>query len=483
MNGALYISFFQGQLESALEQVVQLAVQEITKTVGATLNSMLLETATKEQENQRLRVTIQSRERELGGKGKSNASKRKTDTSDGTKQHTPSQNPECGVQSETLRREQKERAVAQIWLTGLVRSDENKGQLKPVMEHVLEFALRELSKVVEDSFDDLLVEFTKKERENQALKERLHCGNIVESDDEVAVETEELENASPSSSKLEKLKALLEQSPKKESEREQTETNNEPDKQTVITVAQDWVPILDKVFGQKWCSDVWQIKEVTTSKEEHSGLSSGMMTDMDSLIRETLMPSCLASQRKLELEMGQPPWLQVDDMEVISLSSESQGVPVVSSSGDDSHIRSPSMLQRLLTLPSQLLEDDEDSMDAVPSSEVPAELADSQVSKSSKSKQSALKSEEENEDVGEEDEEDEASDRCESSKHKGRRKSHTCKECGRKFSRAHLLRAHRQTHEETVNRCPQCGKSFSQSSKLHAHLRTHTDKAVETNPK
>lgn len=107
MNGALYISFFQGQLESALEQIVQLAVQEITKTVGATLNSMLLETATKEQENLRLRATLQSR----GGNRKSDASKGKTDTNDETKQHTPSQSPQCGVQSETLRREQKARAV------------------------------------------------------------------------------------------------------------------------------------------------------------------------------------------------------------------------------------------------------------------------------------------------------------------------------------------------------------------------------------
>ncbi|KAK2887631.1 hypothetical protein Q8A67_015859 [Cirrhinus molitorella] len=463
MNGALYISFFQGQLESALEQVVQLAVQEITKTVGATLNSMLLETATKEQENQRLRATLQSR----GGNGKSNASKGKTDTSDETKQHTPSQRLECGVHSETLRREQKARAV---------------GQLKSVMEHVLEFAVCELTKIVEDSFDDLLSEFTKKERENQILKEQLWDKNIVEDNDVAAVETEDRENdsASPSSSKTEKQesKRLQERSPKKEWEKEQTETTNEPDKQTVIAVAQDWVPILDKVFGQKWCSDLWQIKEVTTSKEECTGLSSGPMTDMDSLIRETLMPTCLATQRKLELEVGQPPWLQIDDMEVVSLSSETQGIPVVSSTGDDSQIRSPSMLQRLLTLPSQLLADDEESMDAVPSLEVSTDQADSQVDNGSKSNESNKKKDEEDEDEEDDEDDDEMTDRTESSKHKGRRKSHACKECGRKFSRPHLLRAHRQTHEETPNRCPQCGKSFSQASRLQAHLRTHTDKTI-----
>lgn len=62
MNGAVYISFFQGQLESVLEQVVQLAVQEISKTVGSSLNALLLETAVKEQENRQLRLQLQARE-------------------------------------------------------------------------------------------------------------------------------------------------------------------------------------------------------------------------------------------------------------------------------------------------------------------------------------------------------------------------------------------------------------------------------------
>lgn len=144
--------------------------------------------------------------------------------------------------------------------------------------------------------------------------------------------------------------------------------------------------------------------------------------------------------------------------------------------GDDSQIRSPSMLQRLLTLPSQLLEDDDESMDAVPSQEVSVDPADSQVGKGSKSNQ-AKKEVEDKDEVDDEDD-DETMGRCESSKPKGRRKTHACKECGRKFSRPHLLRAHRQTHEETLNQCPQCGKSFSQSSRLQAHLRTHTDKTI-----
>ncbi|KAI4889699.1 hypothetical protein NFI96_003326 [Prochilodus magdalenae] len=98
MNGALYISFFQGQLESALEQVVQLAVQEITKSVGASLCSMLLETASKEQENQRLRARLQ------GGDGKAKGAEEPGGTKD-------EQRGSClGFQADSLRLEQKRRA-------------------------------------------------------------------------------------------------------------------------------------------------------------------------------------------------------------------------------------------------------------------------------------------------------------------------------------------------------------------------------------
>lgn len=82
MNGAVYISFFQGQLESVLEQVVQFAVQEISTTVGSSLNALLLETTVKEQENQRLRVQLQSQEKKDdvdgvdGGGGTGSAIKR-----------------------------------------------------------------------------------------------------------------------------------------------------------------------------------------------------------------------------------------------------------------------------------------------------------------------------------------------------------------------------------------------------------------------
>lgn len=134
------------------------------------------------------------------------------------------------------------------------------------------------------------------------------------------------------------------------------------------------------------------------------------------------------------------------------------------------------MLQRLLTLPSQLLEGDEESMDAAPSLEVSLDPADSEA-KSDRSP-ATTKREQKNEEENNDEDDEEDDDETKQSKHKGRRKAHACKECGRKFSRTHLLRAHRLTHEETPNRCAQCGKSFSQPSKLQAHLRTHAGKTI-----
>ena len=134
MNGAVYISFFQGQLESVLEQVVQLAVQEISKTVGSSLNTLLLETAVKEQENRRLRLQLQSRENrgrastnpaDGGGSpvsGKNKAGKAAGDErADGGRTkpeqrqqqlHAPGgQGTELGLHTDTRRLEQRGRVV------------------------------------------------------------------------------------------------------------------------------------------------------------------------------------------------------------------------------------------------------------------------------------------------------------------------------------------------------------------------------------
>lgn len=141
MNGAVYISFFQGQLESVLEQVVQLAVQEISKTVGSSLNTLLLETAVKEQENRRLRVQLQARENRGtedggGGAGSPGAGRNKAGDeradSGRTKpeqpqpqqqQHAPGgHGTEPGLHTDTRRLEQRGRVVGELPLYHTTRT-------------------------------------------------------------------------------------------------------------------------------------------------------------------------------------------------------------------------------------------------------------------------------------------------------------------------------------------------------------------------
>lgn len=128
MNGAVYISFFQGQLESVLEQVVQLAVQEISKTVGSSLNALLLETAVKEQENRQLRLQLQTREsRSRTGnrpaEGGGSASNKKAGEElalpeqrlQPAQQHAPGgQEPQPRVPADTRRRQQRGRIVGTL---------------------------------------------------------------------------------------------------------------------------------------------------------------------------------------------------------------------------------------------------------------------------------------------------------------------------------------------------------------------------------
>ncbi|XP_076864374.1 uncharacterized protein LOC143516573 [Brachyhypopomus gauderio] len=482
MNGALYISFFQGQLESALEQVVQLAVQEITKTVGASLNLMLLDAATKDQENQRLRSKLQSRRQECAAKGKSGESEdgRGTKATDeGTKpeRNTPSGSADYGSHADALRLEQKRRAV---------------GQLKAVMEQVLEFAVCELTRIVEDGFDDVLLELGKTEREQVELMEQIQA--TTEEHGALSAQAQEQEGRPDSAggSEVERQEPhkVHDRTSSRERGKEQLGDTNEPntDKQTVITVTQDWVPILDKVFGQKWCTDLWQIKELSSSKEERAGLGAGLgvglgagpMANVDSLIRESLAS---APQKSMEVRTDQVQWLQTHDMEVLSPTSDPQCTSVTSSLGDE--LRSPSMLHRLLTLPSQLLEGDGESGDGLAGladPEEPCTTASPATAATVDLGQSDRPLPRGKPDVEDEDEEEGEGDTKaldeyvdESSRSKGR-KVHACKECGRKFSRAHLLKAHRQVHREGAPQCPQCGKSFSQPAKLQTHLRTHSGK-------
>ena len=116
MNGSVYISFFQGQLEPVLEQVAQLAVQEISRTVGASLNSMLLETVVKERENKQLKLQLQSRENGggEGGGGGGGGSPPDDAPAAAAEEHPHAPGPRCaprGMPADTRRLEQKGRVV------------------------------------------------------------------------------------------------------------------------------------------------------------------------------------------------------------------------------------------------------------------------------------------------------------------------------------------------------------------------------------
>ncbi|KAJ7992245.1 hypothetical protein DPEC_G00276520 [Dallia pectoralis] len=488
MNGAVYISFFQGQLESALEQVVQLAVQEITKTVGSSLNSMLITTALKEDENRRLKLTLQSREFECK-KGVGNGSegaKEDYDTAAATERtkpetHTPSPGAERDVLADSQRLEQRGHVV---------------GQLKRVMEQVLEFAMCELTKVVEASFDDLLLEMTKKEREHCALKERLCSAERQENGKAAASKRrgQDKDSASPGGSEGTKESVSV---PAKiiRGAKEQLETTHDGDKQAVLTVAQDWVPILDKVFGQKWCRDLWQIQELSSDRGGVERSGGCPLPCLNALIRDNLVPSPTCPTLD-------PRWTPLEDMEVLSSTSDSQKERLASvraaATVGESGLRSPSMLHRLLTLPAQLLEEEEDDDDdnnviaTLPAvSEVLSDRARSWQNAESPSqslcplkRKISVAQEEDEEEVEEEEEEEEDDNqlptldsKVNTGSLKGR-KTHRCKECGKKFGSALFLKTHQQTHMTATpeTRCSECGKRFSHAARLQAHLRMHSGK-------
>ncbi|KAL7378151.1 hypothetical protein ABVT39_009431 [Epinephelus coioides] len=506
MNGAVYISFFQGQLESVLEQVVQLAVQEISKTVGSSLNTLLLETAVKEQENHRLRLQLQSRENRGrasanpadGGGGSPVAGKNKAGKAAGEEKadsgrtkpeqpppqqqqqqlHAPGgQGTEPGVPTDTRRLEQRGRVV---------------DQLKSVMEQVLDFAVHELTKIVEASFDDLLLEITKMEREQ---RRRGGGGGGGGGGAGGRRRGSENDSVSPSGSE-DAREELTEVTVSKE-----TVETDDSERPPVLSVSQDWVPILDKVFGQKWCSDVWQIKELGGGGGGGGGVGRSLgeggaqQAAPLSTSSVTLEPSPSSPQQD-------PRWTPLEDMEVFSPdedAADGQGDaattglpsgPPLSPTGPSGRRSSASMLHRLLTLPSQLLEDDDEEAAA---KDTLAALAlegaidrrDS-VEPPGRTCLSPLATREEEGEEEEEEEEEEDKGR----KKKRRRVWSECEECGRRFSRMSLLKAHRQTHvaenaaAETSSpssppgnttsalRCSDCGKRFSSATRLHSHART-----------
>lgn len=126
------------------------------------------------------------------------------------------------------------------------------------------------------------------------------------------------------------------------------------------------------------------------------------------------------------------------------------------SPGDDAQLKSPSMLHRLLTLPSQLLDDDksmelENAITLLHGAQTPHH--DTGRGEDRKDGAGLKEQEEEQEEV--------KPRPCKSAK-----KNHVCKTCGRKFSRAHLLKAHWLTHRDVRTPC----------SKPHSHASTNLGK-------
>uniref|UniRef100_A0A3Q3X422 C2H2-type domain-containing protein n=1 Tax=Mola mola TaxID=94237 RepID=A0A3Q3X422_MOLML len=318
-------------------------------------------------------------------------------------------------------------------------------QLKSVMKQVLDFAVRELTKIVEASFDDLLLEIAKMEEEQLALEERLSKSGDSGAGGGAGGRRRGSENDSVSPSGSEDAEVAVSK------EADTKELARPP----ILSVSQDWVPILDKVFAPKWCNDIRQMEGVGDSGR---GPGEGRAPPL------TLEPSPSSPQQD-------PRWTPLEDMEVWTFWFLTSRLPVLRLVGRRS---SASMLHRLLTLPSQLMEDEQGAAAAL--------AADVGVAGQTRPSPPTAREEEEEEEDEEEDEEEKTR------KKKRRRVWSECEECGRRFSRMSLLKAHRQTHfaenaatdasspssppggAALVLRCSRCGKRFSSATRLRSHV-------------
>ncbi|XP_037113359.1 myoneurin isoform X3 [Syngnathus acus] len=430
MNGTVYIPFFQGQLESVLEQVVQLAVHEISSTVGSSLNALLLEAAVQEQENSRLRLRLQARESPCGHdeggadirQGQAEAAAREDDGPDAgrtKRQQLAEPRGSTGVPTDSRRLEQRCRVVE---------------QLKCAMERVLHLALCQLKKMVEASFDDLLLEITQKECERQTLQTQL--------DRRLATTHQEApDNLGTPSGLEDALKDAGREQPKAE---EAGGARGTEDKADAVA------------FGQKWSGDIRKLK----------GSAGGGGAAGRSSREGPAPPSLPPHIMDLTLEsspLQDPRWTPLEDMDVLGpdWNATPPPAPPLNPSGSRGGRSSASMLQRLLTA-SQLPEDHAGGAHKKPQG---AEVAPAD--QGAKQEEDEHNQEEEEEGIEEEEEEED----------KGRKRRKVwseCEDCGRRFSRVLLLKAHRQIHADagvSPSQCSHCGKTFSSAGRLHSHLR------------
>uniref|UniRef100_A0A8C6MF38 Uncharacterized protein n=2 Tax=Nothobranchius furzeri TaxID=105023 RepID=A0A8C6MF38_NOTFU len=193
-------------------------------------------------------------------------------------------------------------------------------QLKSVMEQVLNFAVRELTKIVEASFDDLLLEITKMEKEHKVLEERMGRSNDRGGGDKGKGgggrrRGSENDSVSPSGSE-DTREELAEES-------KDTAPTGDPKQTPILSVTQDWVPILDKVFGQKWCSDVWQINKPSegggSSSSSGGGGGSGRSLNEGGVHHSDLVSApSMIMQPSPSSPQQDPRWTPLEDMEVFS---------------------------------------------------------------------------------------------------------------------------------------------------------------------
>uniref|UniRef100_W5M572 C2H2-type domain-containing protein n=1 Tax=Lepisosteus oculatus TaxID=7918 RepID=W5M572_LEPOC len=325
-------------------------------------------------------------------------------------------------------------------------------RLQAVLDHVLQTAVTEVRKIVENSFDDLLSELAAKEKENRSLQLRLQLsteGAAAGPEDSLPTAGSPSSPSTPSAA-AHCQKAETQQEPLGCADRAESEGTQMSEQQTVLSDAQDWVPVLDRVFGQRWCSELWwQVRELAPSDCQGGGADPEPTTKQSVLFRAGATPVCFELQSRIE------PWIQ----EFPSFTSlqghlKTEGLIVCSAMAEQDPPPGSSMLHRLLTeTEMEVLQTDRDpqldcnenlSAEGRPLPAGEGEQADSQG----------------------------APQRPQAGP-----RGHQCSRCGKKFSRLPLLKSHQLTHAgDGPFHCGACGKHFLQSARLQSHQQLHTGK-------
>lgn len=85
-------------------------------------------------------------------------------------------------------------------------------------------------------------------------------------------------------------------------------------------MSQDWTPVLDKVFGQKWCNDI----------RDQDARGSGEQ-GLDEMGRQPLSASPMTLEPAPSSPQQDPRWTPLEDMEVFS---PDDGAPAGSEGGE-----------------------------------------------------------------------------------------------------------------------------------------------------